>query len=331
MELISNPYPHIIHKNYMSAIDFGRCKSSIDFEEMKNYCDDPSVHEHDNGQKGNYSMPTDLTKNAEWMFDYFSNDRVFETITTALYGRSLTPDHSYINLHWDCADTSLGIHNDQKKYRWLVTGQLYVQGDPSDGVILQDRKLNEICQVPLEPNLFYAMATSMYSWHHVKNIKQDKVSVLVRFGKKQINTVTNRDDSKDYAIIVKNDGHYDGHYSKLGMRMANITEAWLFNQGYHNIHMSEWRNDSSLEVLEKYCHKHYAKTIVIPSGYLGESDLLSNTSDLEKVVITDKNIKQLADIVFQKTQSDNLFARGEKKLQDFDPLKNFSDTKEKII
>lgn len=333
MQIFKNPYSHLIAENYMPPADFQRCKNSISFDEMKTYCDDPEVHEHDNAQHGNLSMPTDLTKDAGWLFDYFANDKIYNSITSALYGKPLQPDHTYINLHWDSYDTSLGVHNDQKKYRWLVTGQLYVQGNETDGVILQDDDLNEITQVPLKPNLFYAMATSMYSWHHVKHIKEDKVSILVRFGKKQINTITNFDPSCKYGIIIHNDGHYDGHYSKLGMRMANITEAWLYNQGYANIHMSEWRNDSSLTKLQKYCKKYYDKTIVVPSGYLGEKDLLNQqiqVQDVEK--ITKDNIKSMAEIIFNRnTYTNSRFRAGEIILKSFSPLSVFINTQEKII
>lgn len=316
----------------MSEQDFEKCRTSINFEEMKSYCDNPESFEHDNAQHGNYSMPTDQTKNAQWLEDYFVNTKTTEKITTALYGKSLKHDHSYVNLHWDRYDTSLGVHNDQKKYRWLVTGQLYVDGFEKDGVILQDDNLKEISQIPLEPNLFYAMATSMYSWHHVKNIHKDKVSVLVRFGKRKINTVTNRDDSKDYAIVIVNNGHYDGHYSKLGMRMANITESWLSKQGYSNIHMSDWKNDESLERLKNYCNQFYNKTIYVPSGYLGESDILNNeinSNDIE--LITKENINDFAQIVFNRSTAQNSrFTEGEKTLKLFDNLGVFSDTKIRI-
>lgn len=333
MQSFSHPYPHLIAENWMSSDDFERCKQSISFDEMKNYCDDPDVHEHGNATHGNYSMPCDLSKSASWLVDYFANQKNFQTITKQLYGKELEPDHSYINLHWDSADTSLGIHNDQKKYRWLVTGQLYVQGNEKDGVILQDDNLNEITQVPFKANLFYAIKTSMFSWHHVKNIKEDKISILVRFGKKQINTVTNYDKMRDYAIIIHNADHYDGHYSKLGMRMANMTEAWLYDQGYYNIHMSEWKNPKSFDRLQEYCDSYYRKTIIVPSGYLGDRDLLSQhvrSTDVEK--ITEENIKEKADIVFNRDKYENSrFKEGEMILRSFDPISCFSKTREKLL
>lgn len=317
----------------MNNEDFLRCKVGISFEEIQKYCNNPQVHEHDNSLHGNYSMPVDLTNKCGWMFDYFINDKNIQMITKSLYDQILEPDHAYINLHWDSAGTDLGVHNDQKKYRWLVTGQLYVDGDSQDGVILQDDDLNEITQVPLEPNLFYAMATSMYSWHHVKPIKCDKISILVRFGKKQINTVTNFNSDCDYGIIIHNHGHYDGHYSKLGMRMANMTEAWLFNQRYANIHMSEWKNEKSLEKLITYCERHYKKTIVVPSGYLGEKNLLQDKiQDSDVEIITKDNVNDLAQIVFGRSNYNNTrFRAGEIILKSFNPLNTFSNTMEKII
>jgi len=333
MKVFKKPFNHLVIENYMPPYDFNQCKQSIRFEDIKKYCDNPQVHEHENSLHGNYSMPVDETDQTTWLFDYFANDQTFDMITQNLYGQTLPADHCYINLHWDSADTSLGVHNDQKKYRWLVTGQLYVEGSASDGVILQDHDLNEITQVPLKPNLFYAMATSMYSWHHVKNISRDKVSILVRFGKKQINTVTNPDSTKSYAIIIQNSGHYDGHYSKLGMRMANITEAWLSNQGYANIHMSEWKNETSLNALREYCKKYYDKIIEVPSGYMSEKDLLNQPIEKQDIeFITSQNINSMADIIFNRKKYNNTrFRAGETILSSFNPLNNFTNTKEVVL
>ena len=36
-----------------------------------------------------------------------------------------------------------------KKYRWLITGQLYLDGDANDGVILQDEALHDASKVAL--------------------------------------------------------------------------------------------------------------------------------------------------------------------------------------
>ena len=333
MQILKEPYSHIIKENWMNNEDFLRCKIGIKFDEIKAYCDDPNVHEHDNAVHGNYSMPVDLTKDCNWLFDYFINNRNIKLITESLYNRSLEPDHAYVNLHWDSVGTDLGVHNDQKKYRWLVTGQLYVEGDSNDGVILQNDDLKKITKVPLKPNLFYAMATSMYSWHHVKPISQNKLSILVRFGKKQINTVTNANKNCDYAIIICNEGHYDGHYSKLGMRMANMTEAWLYNQGYANIHMSEWRNPDSVERLKTYCNKFYKHTILVPSGYLGERNLLKDQiQDIDIEKITKENVNKFADIVFDRSTYNNTrFRAGEIILKSFNQLNSFSNTMEKII
>lgn len=333
MQVISKPYPHLIKENWMNNEDFLRCKTGINFNEIQRYCNNPQVHEHNNSLHGNYSMPVDFTEKCGWMFDYFINEKNIKHITQSLYGQIFDPDHAYINLHWDNSGTELGVHNDQKKYRWLVTGQLYVDGDLGDGVILQDDNLNEISKIPLEPNLFYAIATSMYSWHYVKPIKRDKISILVRFGKKQINTVTNFKSDCDYAIIIHNHGHYDGHYSKLGMRMANMTEAWLSNQGYSNIHMSEWRNEKSLEKLLAYCKKYYKKIVVVPSGYLGERNLLQDKiQDKDIEIITKDNINNLAEIVFNLSKYTNTrFRAGEIMLKSFNPLLKFSNTKEKVL
>ena len=135
----------------------------------------------------------------------------------------MVPDHNYVNIHYDTIGSHLDVHNDQKKCRWLITGQLYLEGDPNDGVILQDHALNETTKVPLGENLLYAIATSMYSWHHVKPIVKDKISVLFRLGKHQINTVTNPDQNQNYAIIINNDelSSIDIH-EKKDLKLANL-------------------------------------------------------------------------------------------------------------
>lgn len=336
MQVRFQPYPNLLIENFMENENFIKLNQSINFDEIKKYCDNPQSPEHDNAQHGNYSMPCDYTQNAQWVFDYFAKPENFDNITFALYGARMEPDHWYVNFHYDKQDTSLGVHNDQKKYRWLVTGQLYVSGHDEDGVILQDKNLDEIVKIPLQSNMFYAIATSMYSWHHVKNIQQDKVSVLFRFGKKQINTVTNFDLSQSYGIVIVNDGHYDGHYSKLGMRMANITEAWLATKGYKNIHISEWRNPATVDKLVAYCKQKYGTAVLIPSGYLGKQleddfDIMHDNIQPVKinadnhVQITKENILEFADIVFLKKQSNRLFAQGESVLRTYDNLSNFSD------
>lgn len=332
MQVISKPYPHLIKENWMNNEDFLRCCVGIKFNEIKAYCDNPDVHEHGNSLHGNYSMPVNLTKDCNWLFDYFINKKNTSAITDALYKKVLMPDHSYVNLHWDNKGTSLGVHNDQKKYRWLVTGQLYVDGDINDGVILQNDNLEEISQVPLRPNLFYAIATSMYSWHYVKPIIKNKISILVRFGKKQINTVTSFNINLDSAIIIQNDGHYDGHYSKLGMRMANMTEAWLANQGYSNIHMSEWKNTTSLEKLKSYCTKYYKNVIIVPSGYLGEKDILKqNIDDQDIEKITKDNISEMAKTIFNRSKyANSRFRAGEMILKSFNQM-NFTNTFNKVM
>jgi hypothetical protein len=115
--------------------------------------------------------------------------------------------------------------------------------------------------------------------------------------------------------------------------MANMTEAWLSNQGYVNIHMSEWNNDLSLDNLKQYCAKHYGETVIVPSGYLGEKDLLSQqVEDRDVEFITKENIKERAEIIFNRSKYANTrFRAGEVILRSFDPLNNFSSTKEVVL
>ena len=52
------------------------------------------------------------------------------------------------------------------------------------------------------------------------------------------------------------------YYAKLGMRMAKITEAWLYKQNYKNIFTTDWR-DKQLEYLKERCSKRYKHIIVV--------------------------------------------------------------------
>ncbi len=313
MKIIHKPYPHLVFENYLNEDNFLKIKDNISFEEIKKYCTNPDNPEYDSSPNPNYSIPVEHTKNLKYLLQDFGNQNLFSILTLKLYNHELVPDHNYVNIHYDCKGSSIDVHNDQKKYRWLVTGQLYVDGNSNDGVILQDHALNEITKVPLEQNLLYAVATSMYSWHIVKPIVQDKVSVLFRFGKKQINTITNPDSKEDYCIVIDNDGHYDSHYAKLGMRMAKITEAWLYEQNYKNIFMSDWRDKQSLEYLKERCNKRYKNIIVVPSGYLGEQDILQKEIDPNNIFkVTKENIQSCADYIFHKIPFDNTtFSKGE--------------------
>ena len=85
--------------------------------------------------------------------------------------------------------------------------------------------------------------------------------------------------------------------------------------------------------MQQYCDSYYRKTIIVPSGYLGDRNLLKQeikNSDIEK--ITEENIKQKAEIVFNRDDhDDSRFKQGETVLRAFDPLSCFSKTQEKLL
>ena len=97
--------------------------------------------------------------------------------------------------------------------------------------------------------------------------------------------------------------------------------------------MSEWSNPDSVERLQTYCNKFYKHTILVPSGYLGERNLLKDQiqdHDIEN--ITKENVNKFADIVFDRSTYNNTrFRAGEIILKSFDQLNSFSNTMEKII
>ena len=71
----------------------------------------------------------------------------------------------------------------------------------------------------------------------------------------------------------------------------------------------------------------------MPSGYLGEKDLLQQkVEDSDVEVITKENIKDRAEVVFNRSKfTGTRFSNGEKTLRSFDPLANFSSTKEVVL
>ena len=317
MNVIKEPYPNVTIENYFSQSKFDDLVSQISFEEIKQYGSNPDNPEYDPSDNPNYSIPVEHTSNCKWLSKDFGNQNLFSILTIALYNRELIPDHNYVNIHYDCKGSSIDVHNDQKKYRWLITGQMYLDGDINDGVILQDHKLNEVTKIPLKPNLLYAIATSMYSWHRVNPIVKDKISVLFRFGKKQINTITNYNKNEKYCIVIDNDNQYDSHYAKIGMRMSKLTESWLYEQGYSNILMSDWRDKKSLEHQINRCSKKFDNVVVVPSGYFGQQDLLRNEIDPNNIFrVTEHNIQDCADYIFYKKPTDNnIFCQAERLME----------------
>lgn len=288
---------YFIKDNFLSNDKFLNIKNIFDTEEIIKYCSNTEVAEHEASKKGNYSFPVELfQKSDDFIFSIF-NDDFFLKQTERLLGRTHQHHFSYANFHYDLTNTCLGIHNDLKDYRWLITSQLYIEGDENDGVILFDQHTNQEIPIKLRPNTFYSLLAEPYSWHYVNTLKQNKKSLLIRWGQKKIFTIVNKDENLKTAILILGDLQYNDDDLKIGSRMQNLTEAWLINQGYKNIFNSPWKNVDLFYKLMNYLLKNYDKICIVPAGYAGSGNLFEKSCVLFVNNIVDYNeVKKSLDV-----------------------------------
>lgn len=251
------------------------------------YAMDPSVPEYASALHGNYSAPVQEQGFLDWI-----HDRWLPELKVIHLGKEYKHDHHYVNYHMDDEGSWLETHNDLKGFRWLITSQIYL--NDSTGVVVGDRA------IPCKTNYFYSLDASPYSWHNVPTLLNIKKSILFRVGKKRHKTVAHLQQDKPAWVIV-NDGHSDSHYAKLGLRMGNLTEAWLHHLGYANIYHSEWRQDPS-EIIALANRKHKDVTVIQSGEFPFE----------EHITLTDANINDYAEQMFNADKYNTPFARLEK-------------------
>lgn len=262
-----------IKNNFLTTDQFTDIKNMFNEQQIIDYCNDETVLEHDASLHGNYSFPAELAlESSEKIFKLFDNNFLKKT-TENLFEKELNHTFSYANFHYDMPESYLGIHNDLKDYRWLITAQLYIDGNENDGVVLYDQKTKEKTQVPCLPNTFYCLFADPFSWHYVNPLKNRKKSLLIRWGQKKINTVVNKNTKNNTAILIIGDFHFNDDDIKIGHRLQNLTEAWLLNQGYSNIYNTRWKDSKSYAAILFYLLKHYEKICLVPAGYFGEGNL----------------------------------------------------------
>jgi len=269
-----------MHVNYLQ-----RYYDNYPEEYIRLHCANPENREHQDAKWGNYSAPvidTDFLSFIRWEL---VDDCKWRFLGNPYYEH----DHHYTNYHMDEPGSHLEPHNDLKNFRWLITAQVYL--DESDqGVRILDRNLNVVRTVPNKPNTGYFISASPYSWHDVPELHSLKRSILFRVGKRKHKTLAHPMPGKP-AWVVVHDGHDDTHYAKLGLRMGNLTEAWLHEQECYNIYHTDWRAKDSDKIIDYARDVHGTVNVV----FSGEFPHLGN------YFITQDNFEYTADVVFGRT------------------------------
>jgi len=276
---------------------------------IRDYCSNPEVDEHDSSLYGNYSGPAELydMELCDWI-EY----TVLPVLKTQMLGNVYNHDHHYVSYHMDEQNSWLEHHNDLKKFRWLITSQVYLNNNQGVIVIEKDGERT----IPCKPNYFYAIKASPFSWHYVPEVKEQKNSILFRVGKKNCNTIANPHPTKPAWVIV-NDNHCDAHYAKLGLRMGNLTEAWLHHNECYNIYHSNWREDPT-RIINKAERKHEVVNVINSGEFINS----------ETITLTDDNINDYAEQMFNFESYDTTWSNLEKVMKNYydnDCHMNYSD------
>ena len=284
-----------MHVNYLQ-----RYYDNYPEQYIRDHCSDPSNSEHESSLWGNYSAPVN-----EVDFLSYVKYEVLDNLKWEFLGNSLFDhDHHYTNFHMDEPGSYLEPHNDLKNFRWLITAQVYLDKD-TQGVRILDRELNPVTTIPNKPNTAYFICASPFSWHDVPELHALKRSILFRVGKRKHKTLVHPQPSKPAWVIV-NDGHDDTHYAKLGLRMGNLTEAWLHHLGHANIYHTDWRAKHSDKIID-YANDLHKDVNVIFSGEFPE---------LGNYFITKDNFQYTADVIFGKT-THNIITQVENIMLDY--------------
>lgn len=339
MKLHKVPFEYRIQEDYLPEIFSDRYYNEYPSEYIKEYCSNPEVSEYEAGLDGTFSAPLDQGKDPE--ITKFVEDNVLPEIMNNVYGEEKHYDHFYVNCHYDMPGSSLGIHNDYKDFRWLITNQIYFD-DSDQGVRLLNRDASANKRLKCRPNLFYSLEATPYSWHDVPDLHSEKRSVLFRVGKRKHKTVANPSKVNNTAYVIINDHHKDSHYAKLGMRMGNLTEAWLVKMGAKNIYHSRWRDNATIKQVLHFASQNHEKVVVLLSGYFptdlherndvcqlytGSYKLQPNTNVKGYHLITDKNIQNVADAVFCNQNAYPEITEAENVLFDYTTSKQYLNYK----
>jgi len=246
-------------------------------------------------------------------------NRILESIPeikNEVFMVDVSHDSFYVNFHHDKPGSDLDIHNDLKNYRWLMTCQIYL--DNSDqGVWLLGKHGNKIKQVKNKKNLCYIIPADCYTWHSVDPIKKDKRSILFRFGKFRHETVAYPNLQSKTAYLIDNTVHHcDEHYAKLGLRMGNLTEAWLvLNKNASNIYHTKYRDEEHKKKMLNRLNNpipgkdpEYDRVEIVPAGFFDR-----------QFYITEENWQNVGSTIFGGDVIIPEIAKAEKYLQKYNP------------
>ena len=256
--LYRDPFLYSINPTFLQDPHLSRFRNDYPEEEIRAYCSNPDVSEHESSLWGNFSSPVH-----HWDFIVHNIQHYLNTIKYQFLTGHPKHDHHYVNYHMDEPGSYLEIHNDIKNFRWLITSQIYLDSN-DQGVSMCDLEGNVIKKVPEVPGQMYSIFATPHSWHMVDELTQLKRSILFRVGKRRHKTVAHPDPEAPAWIIV-NDGHDDTHYAKLAERMGNYTEAWLHHKGHKNIYHTD-KNGKLQDKVLAYVEKKHNKHTVIQAG-----------------------------------------------------------------
>lgn len=299
--IYTDPFLHSLNPTFLAPPQLTRIMNEYPVQEIKDYCANPEVSEHQSSLWGNYSAPVDPKDWVVHNIQHNLNTIVYQFTTSAF----MQWDHHYVNYHMDEPGSHLECHNDLKNFRWLITSQIYLDAD-DQGVWLCDRRGNQHKKIPQIPGQLYSIWATPYSWHMVDELTKLKRSILFRVGKRRHKTVAHPDVDKPAWIIV-NDGHDDTHYAKLAERMGNYTEAHLYSLGHRNIYHTNWRS-GDLNKVENYVKDHHFEYEIINSGdFIGWGNY----------TITNDNYEEMADFVFGRRRYSSMWNHIENNMHSY--------------
>lgn len=279
---------------------------------IKKWCSDPNCKDHESSLHGNYSAPAENFDPE--LFNFIKNK--LDDITVEHLGENKSRDQFYISFHYDTSHAWLEPHNDLKDFRWRITNQIYL--NENQGARMLNRNLKVIGEFPCKSKVYYSILANPWSWHDVPEINSEKKSIVFRIGKFTFKSIAHPNSKNKNAYVILNNFHCDSHYAKLGLRMGNLTEAWIYNLGAENIYHTKWRSEDNMNHVVKKALRNHEKVYVIASGWLPDNlDNIESCAAVQTLTknnpevnmqefgdcehyyrLTDTTIKNYADIVF---------------------------------
>lgn len=323
---------YVVKENWLPTHLADNLVNNYPIDYIKEWCANPESSDHESSLHGNYSAPAEE-------FDpelYAYIESKLDEIAIEHLGENKSRDQFYISFHYDTKRAWLEPHNDLKDFRWRITNQVYL--NDNQGARPLDRKLNVLGEFPCKSKVYYSILATPWSWHDVPEISSEKKSIVFRIGKFTFKSIAHPNLDNKTAYVIFNNFHRDPHYAKLGLRMGNLTEAWLYNLGAENIYHTRWRNEDSMRKIVGKALQTHDTVHVVASGWLPDNlDNIESCPAVQTVTrdnpevdvnafgdcehyyrLTDDNIPEYADIVFGGyIASDHRLAKAEILMSDY--------------